>query len=384
MLGFTAIAMLLDRGVHQLPKVAVPVTADGSAAPQGMPTPDAKSPKKTPKPADKPAGDTKPESGKKPGKPGDNDQALPAPGGKPGAEKPGTNKPGAGKPGAGKPGEGSPGAGKPAPVKNKPVQDRVDRNCTGAGKAGPSGRPGLSNPGVLKASGKVVVTQAGAVIENLDINGYIDIRADNVTVRNVRIKTNSRHGITVKRGVAGTKIRHVDISMGGPGKTIDAGIGGVGDHDGRKGQRIGSNMTVENSYIHGNGDGIKIANYSLYRGNKIFAAKHSGSPLHVDGMQASGRYNFTVTHNDIAVHAGSANAPLFIQSWTAKRNRDVYGVYVACNVLDGGVYSFHTEDGKNTNQSFFKDITVENNRFTARNKYGKYHLDGPVKGNIGS
>lgn len=363
--GFTAISKLLDGGLHDIPKVAVPANLSSTLEAK----PSAKPSQTTPAAdSSKPADDAKPGDGQKPGA-------------TPDGAKPGDGKPGADKPGADKPGDGDVAA----PVEQpKPVKDRVNRNCASAGQAGPQGRPGLSNPGALKPSGTVVVTQNGAVVENLDVRGHVDVRADNVTIRNVRITTNSRLGISVKKGHAGTKIRHVEIIMGGPGKTIDAGIGGVGDHVGAKGKSVGSNMTVENSYIHGNGDGIKIANYSTYRGNKIFAAKHKGSPLHVDGMQASGRHTFSVTYNDIAVHAGSANAPLFIQSWTAKANRDVHGVYVACNVFEGGVYGFHTEDGKGTDQSYFKGITAENNRFTTRHKYGKYHLDGPVNGNIGS
>lgn len=368
--GFTAISKLLDGGLHDIPKVAVPAELSSTLEAKPSAKPSQTTPAAEPS---KPADDAKP------------GEAKPGDGQKPGATPDGA-KPGGGQPEQGKPGDGKPGDGDvAAPVEQpKPVRDRVNRNCASAGQAGPQGRPGLSNSGALKPSGNVVVTQNGAVVENLDVRGHIDVRADNVTIRNVRITTNSRLGISVKRGHAGTKIRHVEIIMGGPGKTIDAGIGGVGDHGGAKGKSVGSNMTVENSYIHGNGDGIKIANYSTYRGNKIFAAKHKGSPLHVDGMQASGRHTFSVTYNDIAVHAGSANAPLFIQSWTAKANRDVHGVYVACNVFEGGVYGFHTEDGKGTDRSYFKGITAENNKFTTRHKYGKYHLDGPVHGNIGS
>src|SRR4051812_34617647 len=53
---------------------------------------------------------------------------------------------------------------------------------------GPSGPPGRGTTGVpagtaLRQSGPVVVTTAGAVVEDLEIDGPVEIRAPRVTVR---------------------------------------------------------------------------------------------------------------------------------------------------------------------------------------------------------
>ncbi len=46
---------------------------------------------------------------------------------------------------------------------------------------------GVLDESLLTPSGGVVVVEDGSVIENLEITGVLDIRANNVTVRNVRV-----------------------------------------------------------------------------------------------------------------------------------------------------------------------------------------------------
>ncbi|SDL83304.1 hypothetical protein, partial [Tessaracoccus oleiagri] len=60
--------------------------------------------------------------------------------------------------------------------------------------AAPTGFPNATNTGVpagtvLRRSGSIVVTTPGTVIDGLDVDGSIDVQANNVTIRNSRVST---------------------------------------------------------------------------------------------------------------------------------------------------------------------------------------------------
>lgn len=113
-------------------------------------------------------------------------------------------------------------------------------------------------PGVvLELSEGLRITIAGSVVENKDVDGCVDVLADDVTIRNTRIRCDEEgrvKAIDVARGVEGLVVEHSEID--GLGKT-EVGIGwsrytlryvdvhGVGD-----GARFGDDVMIENSWIH--------------------------------------------------------------------------------------------------------------------------------------
>ena len=108
------------------------------------------------------------------------------------------------------------------------IDDPVTPPPPGAGD--PTDRPwehkntGPSNPGALSPSGSLMITTDGAVYENLDVNGDIYIDADNVTIRNFRIRAGgASYGMKVFDGHSGVVIEDGEITGFG-----SAGILGVG------------------------------------------------------------------------------------------------------------------------------------------------------------
>jgi len=87
------------------------------------------------------------------------------------------------------------------------------------------------------------VTTNGALIENVDVTGNIDIDADNVTLRNFRINANGAfYGIQVRPGAKGVLIEDGEIT-----NSASAGVFGQGS------------ATYRRLHIHDhNKDGMKI------------------------------------------------------------------------------------------------------------------------------
>jgi hypothetical protein len=235
--------------------------------------------------------------------------------------------------------------------------------------------------GALTASGSVTVTRAGAVIENLDVRGSITVRANDVTIRNVRVRAGSSFGITVAKGVHGTLIDHVDIEMSGD---ATAAVGGLGDHDGSHSTKPGDNVTVRYSHLHGNGDGIKAVNFGLYEHNYIHMRRPAGSVRHIDGIQSSGRSSWTARYNwvDQAYSAGF-NSAIFVQAYTGSADVPSKNITIANNWVNGALYTIQTEDGKDGRSGLLRNIQIDNNVFYREYKYGAYRPRGDIRGNGG-
>jgi hypothetical protein len=72
------------------------------------------------------------------------------------------------------------------------------------------------------SSGTVRVTEDGAVIDALDVTGYIYVQADNVTIRRTRVTTTSSHAIRLDGGRAGLTVEDSSLDC-----TSATGRGGV-------------------------------------------------------------------------------------------------------------------------------------------------------------
>lgn len=75
----------------------------------------------------------------------------------------------------------------------------------------------LGDPATLTPSGSLVVTQDGAVIEGLDLTGTIDVRANNVTIRNMIVRGSSGYWIDVDDGTDNTLVENVTVIGPDPG-----------------------------------------------------------------------------------------------------------------------------------------------------------------------
>lgn len=244
-------------------------------------------------------------------------------------------------------------------------------------------RAGLSDPDALEPSDSVTVTTDGETIQDLDISGTITVKANDVTIRNVRLRSNSNSfGINIARGSSGTLIEHVEVEMGTGGTEGNGAIGGLGDHDQDAGTEPGDNVTVRLSRLTGTADGIKAANASLYEYNVIAMRQGDGSAKHIDGIQSSGRSNWVARYNwvDQAYDKGH-NGAIFAQAYTGKQDVPVSGIVIEHNWVNGGTFTIQTEDGKDG--SGYLSAVIQDNVFYDDFKYGVYRPRGEIVGNGG-
>ena len=183
--------------------------------------------------------------------------------------------------------------------------DRSDSVAAGAVRAAAGIKPNASNTGVLPGStltrydGNMVVTTAGAVIQNMDIRGTIAVRANNVTIRNCFVRGGAV-GVTggsvsmimqYNKAVTGLLVEDCTIVPQSPTQYT----GGI----------QGSGMTVRRCDVSNGVDGINAMNSnvlvdSCYVHDGAYytpSVGHSDNQSHDDGAQITNGTNIVYTNN---------------------------------------------------------------------------------------
>ncbi|MBX9244513.1 carbohydrate-binding protein, partial [Actinotalea ferrariae] len=109
----------------------------------------------------------------------------------------------------------------------------------------------------LTPSGSLRITEDGAVVEGLDIDGCVVVAADDVTIRASRIRctdTPDNRAVVRDGDHSGLLIEDVEIDGGG---TTDIGVDvsrvvlrRLDIHHVNDGVRMGSDIVLEDSWIH--------------------------------------------------------------------------------------------------------------------------------------
>ncbi|MBG0827451.1 right-handed parallel beta-helix repeat-containing protein [Planomonospora sp. ID67723] len=225
------------------------------------------------------------------------------------------------------------------------------------------GWPGESTTGVeggaeLKRSKSLTITKDGTVVENLEVRGGIDVRADDVTIRNVRLVGAGHWGIAQQEGRTGLTVEDSEIS----GNGTDRLQIGIVNH--------GLDITVRRVDIHTITDGV-VTPQGLIEDSYIH------DPLefpgdHVDMVSAlSGplKGRLVVRNNTIVNNVGQTSAIALFQDFGVIRNAVIEG-----NFLAGGGYTLYAgAGGKGTSSN----VQIINNVFSKQiwPKGGYY---GPV------
>jgi hypothetical protein len=199
----------------------------------------------------------------------------------------------------------------------------------------------------------VTITASGTVISNLAINGTLVIRADNVTVRNVKIVAPSGANSAINTGYANSGIvfDHVEID-GGKRKPSVPGI-------------IGGGYTATALNIHGTGDAIDLSSGVTVKDSYIHDL-YVAPGDHTDGIQSAGTDDDLIQHCTIdatLAGGGFANSALIIGADLANMGT----VTISGNLLGGGSYTAYA--GADPGYSSGK-ISFINNRFARSAQYG--------------
>ena len=153
---------------------------------------------------------------------------------------------------------------------------------------------GPTDPSILKASGDITVKTDGAIIENVNITGHIEVNASNVTIRNFKISTSTYWGIYV---IGGKNILIEDGEIDGKGVS-DNGV-------------TGSNYTVERVHLHNlGGDAFKADGNNWIEACYIHDIGQSPG-AHGDGVQMMGGSGQTIVGNNFNLVSGIVNASIF-------------------------------------------------------------------------
>lgn len=207
--------------------------------------------------------------------------------------------------------------------------------------AGAGFRPDV---GDLEPSGHITVTSDNAVIEGYDISGGVSIKANNVTLRDNRIR--GYNGVFLVRYYPGfnegvveyNEIEGLD-SPTDPLKGTNAAIGGTENPVG---------LLWQYNHVHGNTDGMKPGTGALVYRNHMNVFKKPGSTEHRDCLQISGRSNIVVQENvaELDMDTGG-NTGLFAQAWS-NANIPISGIDFINNYCYGGNRGLEMSGGKDS------------------------------------
>lgn len=218
-------------------------------------------------------------------------------------------------------------------------------------------KPGPHNTGVpagttLTPSGSIRVEQDGAVIEDLDITGEIQILANDVTIRRVRITSGDYYPIRYFDS-DNTGLLIEDSEIAGTSDDVTASLSFA-------------NYTARRLNIHGGADGFKADSEVLIEDSWIHDLRN-GPDQHNDGVQSTGGANVTLRNNWIS---GASNAAV----QTGDLGGATENLTIECNWLGGGGYTLNI---RGTGATVPVNTKIINNVFARDSAYGPWTLDDP-------
>lgn len=226
-------------------------------------------------------------------------------------------------------------------------------------------RPGPDTTGVpagtaLTPSGSITVEEDGAIIEGLDIQGEIQVLADNVTIRKVRITSGDYYPIRYfDNDNVGLVVEDTEII--GTNGDVTSGISFA-------------NYTARRVNIHGGADGLKADSNVLIEDSWIHDLSN-GNGEHNDCVQSTGGKGVTIRGSFLE---GASNAAV----QTGDENAATEDLTIECSWLYGGGYTLNI---RGVGATVPKNTVIKDNRFGRDSGYGPWTIDDPnptVTGNV--
>lgn len=254
----------------------------------------------------------------------------------------------------------------PAPS-DFPVIDTSDNGTSALSPSvvPPAGFPNAANTGVpagvtLKRAGSIQVSRAGAVISGYEVAGTIDVVADNVVIRNVRLTNaaGAEWGIIQRKGTSGLVIEDTDI-IGNGKQQMQAAV-----------LNYGGALTVRRVDISRASDGIAtvqgLIEESYLHDPSSFDTAHVDMIQATSGPPADG--SLIIRHNSIVNNLPQTSAIALFQDFGVARN-----TLVERNLIAGGGWSIY--GGYGPEKSY--NIRIINNVF-GRQIFANGGYNGPV------
>ena len=265
------------------------------------------------------------------------------------------------------------------PGRGRPPDIVAERD--GFPAAGTTGVPeGVS----LTRSSQITVREDGAVIEDLEIvedgsgaAGLIEVMANDVTIRNVRV-INGRDlvywGIVQREGYHGLVVEDSEIFGDADGGQLQTGIA---NHGGM--------ITVRRVEIHTITDGI-VTSHGLIEDSYLHSPRLFGGD-HTDMIQANGgserELPLEILGNTI-INTQDQTAAVFLQDFTGAGHVPVRNVTIEGNWLAGGGYTVYGggDADAGTAQVVIRDNVFSREVFSDGGYWGPVaHFDPDAPGN---
>ena len=271
----------------------------------------------------------------------------------------------------------------PKPITAAAISGTPSANNTGApagvSALAVSGKPSASNTGVpagtalTRYNGNLVITTPGAVIDRLDIHGFVTIKAANVTIKRSIIRgaaSNVKTGllkITDAAAGNGFLIEDVTLVPEFPSVYLD----GIKVNKSGTFRRINMSGTVDGFTMYG--AGITLQNSYLHD-FVTYASDPSqgGGPSHSDTIQVQSGSNVRITANTLQ---GAKNAAVMITQ-DAGATKDLW---INSNWIDNGGCSVNYS----SSGAYKTGMQANNNRFgRAQRNPGCALVHNPLKSDL--
>jgi hypothetical protein len=252
-----------------------------------------------------------------------------------------------------------------------------------------SGWPDASSTGIPKGTGLTrqsntyyKITRAGTVINGWDFAGQVEIRANNVTIKNSRVHCTDAC-VTLAPGYRGMVLSHDDIGLdSGWGQSpIGVIMGGMVDSP----TAVDDNI-LQYLHIHNVGDGLRVEGNVTVRYNYIHALDMTGDGAHSDGVQTFGGPWALFFHNtieggntsDILVQGGASSNWVIDDNLLLGRRDSSSGAITSFAIgfdnescPKGGCKFVHNK----VNRTWESDVSYDAGPWNAGNWYGNTFVD---------
>lgn len=227
---------------------------------------------------------------------------------------------------------------------------------TASGVLAPDAFTGVPEGAVLTPrSGNITITTAGFVLQNVDLQGCLLIRAADVVIRNSRITCGRPPGLAaVQTGTGALRVLLEDSEIDGMG-TAQIGLGY-------------SNITARRVEIRNTNDGLRAGSDVVVENSWIHDMARQGD-LHPDAIQSTGGTNITIRGNHLDPYTNATgdlvNAAIMLGSELTSTGLN--NVLVENNYLNGGNYTVNMRG-----DTVFSNVIFRNNVFGSRSRYGPF------------
>ncbi len=211
---------------------------------------------------------------------------------------------------------------------------------------------GVPSGTTLTPSGALSIWRAGTVVDGLDVQGCVNVRASDVTIRNTRIRCDGpSSGVAVLLGGGAKNLTLEGVEVDGLGTTPVCV--GWGDY------------TLRRVDLHGCADGARFGHRVLIEDSWVHDLARIGT-LHSDALQTTSASDVVIRRSTLDAREPDgkfANAALMLGSETG--SRIVTRLIVEGNHLDGGNYALNVRGDINVS-----GVVIRDNSFGDSTRFG--------------